>query len=79
MKRIDIIEAAVAFVLIVLMFGALGGVDSERLSLLDGISAVLVIFCGLVANVRICDRIRIKTKKQAERRNRVQDEMKKGA
>lgn len=79
MKRIDIIESVIAFVLIVLMFGALGGIDSERIPLTSGMAALLVIFCGILADVSICEKIRDKTKKHIVRKAHEPDEMQKGA
>lgn len=88
MKKGDIITAVIAFVLIVLMFGAMGGVDSERLSLGQGMAAVCGLLALLVADIKLGDalrarqakHLRIKERKSgADERKSGADEMKKGA
>lgn len=81
MKRIDTVTAIVAFVLIVLMFGAMGGVDSERLSLGQGMAAVCGLLALLIANIKLGDALRARQAKHLRIKERKSgaDEMKKGA
>lgn len=78
MKRIDIITAIIAFALIVLIFGAIGGVDNERLSLGQGLAAVFGLTVLLVADIRISDALKKRERKRIRARERL-NEMKKGA
>lgn len=78
MKRIDIITAIIAFALIVLIFGAIGGVDNEDLSMGEGIGAVLGLTVLLVADIRISDALKKRERKRIRARERL-NEMKKGA
>nr|DAW47921.1 MAG TPA: transmembrane protein [Caudoviricetes sp.] len=78
MKRIDIITAIIAFGLIVLIFGAIGGVDNERLNLGQGLVAVFGLTVLLVADIRISDALKKRERKRIRARERL-NEMKKGA
>lgn len=78
MKRIDIITAIIAFALIVLIFGAIGGVDNERLNLGQGLAAVFGLTVLLVADIRISDALKKRERKRIRARERL-NEMKKGA
>lgn len=78
MKRIDIITAIIAFGLIVLIFGAIGGVDCERLSLGQGLAAVFGLTALLLADIRISDALKKRERKRIRARERL-NEMKKGA
>lgn len=78
MKRIDIITAIIAFALIVLIFGAIGGVDNERLDLGQGLAAVFGLTVLLVADIRISDALKKRERKRIRARERL-NEMKKGA
>ncbi len=55
MKKSDFVSAIIAFALIVLMFGAIGGVDSGRLDLWRGIAIVLGLTALLAADVFVHD------------------------
>lgn len=81
MKKGDIITAVIAFVLIVLMFGAMGGVDSERLSLGQGVAVVCGLLALLVADIKLGDALRARQAKRLRIKERKSgaDEMKKGA
>lgn len=78
MKRIDIITAIIAFGLIVLIFGAIGGVDNERLNLGQGLAAVFGLTVLLVADIRISDVLKKRERKRIRARERL-NEMKRGA
>lgn len=78
MKRIDVITAIIAFGLIVLIFGAIGGVDNENLSLGEGIGAVLGLTALLLADIRISDALKKRERKRIRARERL-NEMKRGA
>lgn len=81
MKRIDIITAIIAFGLIVLIFGAIGGVDNENLSLGQGMAAVCGLLALLIADIRLGDALRARQAKHLRIKERKSgaDEMKKGA
>lgn len=78
MKRIDIVTAIIAFGLIVLIFGAIGGVDNENLSVGEGIGTVLGLTALLLADIRISDALKKRERKRIRAKERL-NEMKKGA
>lgn len=80
MKRIDTVTAIVTFMLIILIFGAIGGVDSEALTIGQGTAAVVVFSALIAADIKIGEAVKRRWKKslcKSERRQTLK--IKKGA
>lgn len=79
MNKIDLVTGAVAFALIVLMFGAIGGVDNELLSPGKGVAAVLILAALLVVDIRAGEAAKRKLHRRLYLYERREADEKKGA
>lgn len=57
MRKSEIIAGVIAFVLTILLLGAIGGIDQERMTVKEGALAILGISVALVAEYEICYRL----------------------